>query len=425
MTSKKKLILTLTILLLLFIYVSGLSKMYFHQDDVDFLVAISADWPKTIFVPVNEHVVVLFWLLYRLEWWFFGTGFGGFLTVSLLLHGLNLFLAGRLVYEQTKSRYYGLLTGLVLAVNNNWNESVWWSTGQMWLLATLFCLISLLLLSRRRFGFFLLIAAILPGLSWGVGLFWPLILVLAFGVTGRFGLGLLASQGVLLLIYRLIVPAKAVAAFFEVGRLIQMGVFVVVGLGNTVVGRLIFPWENKPVRFLILVGLLFFILKTFRVWRGKVAGWPLSLILASALIYLTYSLGRASFGIGQAMATRYAYLPTFFLVMAVIMVWSKVTVGKWKDIAALAAAVYLSLAGLVVFNWRVVEWTKRPQMVKWYFDSIKRLAQDHCLVDEPLPKFINPDPTRRLSDLKAPLRLDWQSGTAAQGCVSVFAQKEL
>ena len=98
MTSKKKLILTLTILLLLFIYVSGLSKMYFHQDDVDFLVAISADWPKTIFVPVNEHVVVLFWLLYRLEWWFFGTGFGGFLTVSLLLHGLNLFLAGRLVF---------------------------------------------------------------------------------------------------------------------------------------------------------------------------------------------------------------------------------------------------------------------------------------------------------------------------------------
>ena len=71
MTSKEKLILTLTILILVFVYVFGLSKMYFHQDDVDFLVAVSADWPKTIWLPVNEHVVILFWLLYRLEWWFF------------------------------------------------------------------------------------------------------------------------------------------------------------------------------------------------------------------------------------------------------------------------------------------------------------------------------------------------------------------
>lgn len=403
-------------------YLSGLSKMYFHQDDVDFLVAVARDWPKTILLPVNEHVVILFWLLYRLEWRLFGISFGGFLTVSMLLHSLNLFLAGRLVYEKTKSRYYGLMTGLVLAVNNNWNESVWWSTGQMWLLATLFCLLSLLLLSRQRYTPLLLTVAVLPGLSWGVGLIWPLILVLAFGVKGRLRWGLLAGQGLLLLVYRLLAPAKALAALFSLERLVRMVIFVVVGLANTVVGRLIFPWENKPVRLLVLVGLLFLILITFRVWRRKISGWPLSLIMASALIYLTYSFGRASFGIGQAMATRYAYLPTFLLVMAVAIIWSKINLGKKKDVLALPVAIYLSVAGLMVFNWRVSEWTKRPQMVKEYFGRIKEFSADNCLVDEPLPNFINPDPTKRLNDLKASLSLDWRSGTTTQGCVLLSPQ---
>lgn len=428
MTSKEKLILTLTILILVFVYVFGLSKMYFHQDDVDFLVAVSADWPKTIWLPVNEHAVILFWLLYRLEWWFFGINFGGFLTVSLLLHGLNLFLAGRLVYEETRSRYYGLLTGLILAVNNNWNESVWWSTGQMWLLATLFGLISLLLLrSWQRgkiggiyWGLLIMAVSALPGLSWGVGLLWPLILLVSFRFLGSLKYGLLISQGALLLVYQLLASPKNLASLLTLGRLVQMVIFVIVGLANTVVGRLVFPWENKPIRFLVLAGLLVLLLKTFRLWRGKVVGWPLSLTMASILIYATYSLGRASFGVGQAMATRYAYLPTFFLVMAVMVVWAKVKFGRQKESLALGAAIYLAVAGLLVFNWRVTEWTKRPQMVRWYFNSIKRLSADNCLIDEPLPKFINPDPTRRLSDLRTPLRLDWQSGTTAQGCVSVF-----
>lgn len=433
MTRREKFVLILTGLILGLVYLLGLSKMYFHQDDVDFLVAVARDWPTTILQPVNEHVVILFWLLFRLEWWVFGTNFGGFISVSMFLHLINLFLAGRLVFEETRSRYYGLLTGLILAVNNNWNESIWWSTGQMWLLATLFCLISILMLRRWRggkipiiWGLLLVAVVVLPGLSWGVGLLWPLIVVLAFGVRGRLRLGLLMSQGVLLLFYRAIATPKiGLVSLVSLRRLIEMGVFVVVGLANTVVGRLVFPWENKPVRFLVLVILLLVILKTAWAWRKKVSGLPISLISASGLVYLTYSLGRASFGIGQAMATRYAYLPTFFLVMAIIIIWTKISIGKWKDLLALIVSVYFALAGLIGFWWRVNEWTKRPAMVKRYFDSVKRLSQENCLVDEALPKFINPDQIKNLSALSFPLKLNLKFGTEKEGCVLMSAQTEL
>lgn len=425
MTRREKFVLILIGLILGSVYLSGLSKMYFHQDDVDFLVAVARDWPTTILQPVNEHVVILFWLIYRLEWWLFGTNFGGFVSVSMFLHLINLILAGRLVFEETRSRYYGLLTGLVLAVNNNWNESIWWSTGQMWLLATFFCLVSLWLLRRRRLWVLVPIIAVLPGLSWGVGLIWPAILILAFGVKGRLWWGLLASQGVLLFIYRLLTPAKTLTALFGLERVAQMVVFVVVGLANTVVGRLVFPWENKPIRFLVLMMLLLFILKTVGVLRKNLSGLPVSLIMASVLVYLTYSLGRASFGIGQAMATRYAYLPTIFLVMAGIIIWTKISVGKWKDRLAMVAAVYFALAGLTAFWWRVNEWTKRPTMVRGYFDSIKRLSRDNCLVDEALPKFINPDQIKKLSALSFPLKLSLKFGTEKEGCVLVSAQTEL
>lgn len=417
MTRREKFVLILIGLILGLVYFSGLSKMYFHQDDIDFLIAVARDWPVTIWQPVNEHVVIIFWLLYRLEWWFFGINFGGFLTVSMLLHGLNLLLAGRLVYEETKSRYYGLLTALVLAVNNNWNESVWWSTGQMWLLATLSCLVSLWLLRRKKLWPVVPIIAVLPGLSWGVGLIWPVILTLAFGVRGRLRWGLLASQGALLLIYRLLAPVKALTTFFSLERLAQMVVFVVVGMANTVVGRLVFPWENKPIRVVALAVMLLVLAKTFGLWKKKIVGWPAQLIIASVLIYLTYSFGRADFGIGQAMATRYAYLPTFFLVAAVVTIWAKSSLGKWKDNLALGVAIYLALAGLIVFDWRVESWVRRPAMVKEYFNSVKVVGAENCLVNEALPKFINPDQIKDLSSLAFPLRLDLKFGTSEQGCV--------
>lgn len=436
----EKWILVLIFFILSFAYFFGLSRMYFHQDDVDFLIGVARDWPKFLLQPVNEHVVILFMGLYRLEWQLFGTNFAGFLTVSLLLHIANLVLAGWLVFAETKSRFYAFLTGLTLTINNNWNESLWWSTGQMWLLATFFCLISLWWLSLWRekkitgfwWGLVLMIILILPGLSWGVGLIWPAIVFLGYGWgagkksrVSPLGYGMLASQAGLLLIYRwLSVSKMEIVQFMQLKRLGQMLIFVVVGISNTVVGRLVFPWENKLVRLLVLFGLLMILVASIAIWRRKLTGQARFLLMATVLIYLTYSLGRASFGIGAAMATRYAYLPTFFLVMAVMMILAKINF-RWKDRLVLGLCLYLALSGLAVFNWRVTEWSKRPRQTKEYFALVRRLA-DHCLVDEPLPDFINPDQNkRRLADLAKPLNLNFRFGTEKQGCILVSAQKAL
>ncbi len=415
-------------LMVLYLAVSGILKMFFHQDDIDYLIVISKYWPEALWHRANEHVVVMFWLLYRAEWLVFGTNFSGFLFVNIILHLINLFLAGKLVYEETKSRFYGLLTALFLVVNNNWNESVWWSTGQMWLLATLFCLF--FLLERKKTGGFirkiwLTVLLVLPGISWGVGLLWPVIVFVGFGLRKRgngvrvTAVGYLAmvAQLVLALVYRAIFVSiiKPVSPF-SLTRVFQSVSFVLVGLSNTVVGRLLFPWENKPVRLVVLVAVLLFVIYNRKSISKRIMFFEGFLLFSVVAFFSTYALGRASFGIGQAMATRYAYLPTFFLVMGCLVLVSRFKNQLFENLMFLLG-IYCLAGGLVVFNWRVTEWTKRPQQTRQYFTLIKQSKTENCYVDELLPKFINPEPTKRLSDLIFPLKTSLRFGTEKQNCV--------
>ena len=415
----------LIVLVLVVVSFFGLRMMYFHQDDVDFLIGISSYWPKILFQPVNEHVVIVFWLLYRLEWLAFGTNFGGYLMVSMVLHLLNLFLIGKLVYVETKSRFYALLAALVLTVNNNWNESIWWSTGQMWLMATALILLSLLVVRKKRFRI-LTCLLILPGLSWGVGLFWPAIVFGGFGVRklsnrwviNRIGKVAILAQVVILGIYKFLTAAQFSLASLEPMNIMRSVSFVTVGLANTVVGRLIFPWESKPIRLVVLLVVFVWLLVERKKWWTGIKGLPTFLFLATVGIFSTYALGRSSFGIGQAMATRYAYLPTFFFVCAAIMVASRVGSKYAGETKLLILGIYLMLSGLSAFGWRVSDWTIRPRMVKQYFNLVKSKT-GQCLVDEDLPGFINPMPTRKLSQLTESLSLDVSFGTRA-GCERVL-----
>ena len=80
----------LIILLLGLILHFGLTQMYFHQDDLTYLINSNINLLDLLTQPVNEHLHYTFTLLFKLEWQFFRLHFAPYLITSLLLHLLNL-----------------------------------------------------------------------------------------------------------------------------------------------------------------------------------------------------------------------------------------------------------------------------------------------------------------------------------------------
>ena len=403
----------------LFIY--GTQQMYFHQDDVDTLVEVVSHWPQSLLTTQNEHVVVFHRLFVRMEWEMFRIYFPGYLFVSFLFHGVNLFLLGVIAKKVTRSSFAAVVAVSLLAINSNWNEVIYWMTGQQQLLWTFFSLLSFLYTytlwqqkkSLKSIQFLIVyVLSILPGLNFGAGMAWPLILFLLFGWRWRkkrfsitpLGYTFIVSQVLLSMLYLSLVQQKiathnSVDDWFNLFGIVR---FVVVGIGLSIVGRALWPFDQ--IRTMVVLLLLFtssviLYLRT-KAWKPLLQDKIIQAgILITFATYTIYALPRWHFGMWQAMAQRYVYMPMFFLVLALIVVLHKLNVLEQYKKAVVIVCVGFMLLQTAGFLWRVQPWLLRPQQMRVVFEEIDALPPTACINDEFLPKYINPFPFRRYSDI--------------------------
>jgi hypothetical protein len=412
----------LTISSLLLLYQQGILRSYFHQDDIPEL-SVVADWKgwNTLGSLNNEHLIITFWPLLRLQWLLFGINFAPYLTLNILFHIIVLCLIFVIVYKLTKSFVWASLPVWGMVINPNWFAVVWWITGQMIFLATIFALLSywVVLLIRDKPKIFLLypllyLLSILPGLSWGVGLTWPVWPLLVFGVdyqnrrinsTGRV---LIAAQVTLVMIYLSLVgnslgfnsdPKMWLSNPFGIVS------FALVGISNTLVGRWLWPLENLEIRVicLLVMLLILFALKPLKkINRDGFFGF-----LVVVGIFMTIAIPRWRFGIGQAMANYYAYFPLPFLLISVSVFFYRLKLKGIKMMIILFVfLLHIPLSWIGFEDW-AHEWVIRPQQTKQYFLMLDYMIPGQCIKNEYLPRYIIPQNIWRVDFLWPVFKKDW------------------
>jgi hypothetical protein len=388
----------LTLASLFNLFFQGLQRSYFHQDDV-IALGVVADWQgwKTILHLNNEHLNITFWPILRFLWLNFGLNFSVYFTVSMFLHLTVLILIFMITYKQTKSFLYSSLPVWGMVINPNWFAVVWWIDGQMFMLATIFALLSYWLILKIKdkpsnFLYFLLYTvSLLPGMSWGVGLAWPTWPLLVFGIDytkkrfNHLGYVLLSAQITLLGIYKLLIGTNLAVKINPFGVIY----FMLVGISNNLIGRWLWPPENKPIRIICLaIALLIIWLSRKNLKKiNKNIFFGLLVVLGSFMIY---AIPRWSFGIGQAMANYYAYFPLSFLLISVSLFFHHLNLkGIKKNLLISIFLLHIPLSWLGFEHW-VSKWVIRPQQTKAYFQQLNNLQPSECLENIYLPEFIIP-----------------------------------
>ena len=402
---------------LFWLYWQGNLRAYFHQDDVVELANIARWNSRTIFHLNNEHLNITYYPLLRLQWLLFGINFSGYLFFNLLLHALVLFLIFQVSFKTTRSFFWAGLAVWGMTINSNWFTVVWWVSGQMFLLTTVFALLSILVIieirtklksSAKKWWPYLLLYlfSVFPGLSWGGGLTWPIWPLLVYGIKSsggkislnKIGKTLILSQITLAIIYfSLIGDNLAVhtdpATWFS--NPLAILAFMVVGISNTVVGRWLWPTENLYLRIaaLLVASLVFLAMKPWKKFRNKHIFLGVVVVLG---IYLTYALPRWRFGIGHAMANYYAYLPLSFIMISLVNYFSTYSSKKLFKISIASFFVILMVFSWIGFESWARDWVIRPQQTRNLFTKLNKLDSSTCLKNEYLPTYIVPQPRWRM-----------------------------
>ncbi len=409
--NKKLLLITkITILVLgtaslLFLFIDGTQRMFFFQDDIISLGAVVKNWPKVIFTPNNEHLNILYWPLLYLEWKLFRINYSGYLIVSFLLHILVLIFIFLIVKRISKSKWLSWLAAGSVIVNRNWNEIIWWTTGQMIILSVLTILFSfwwLLRLEKKKKikwtdQLVLIISAILPGLSWGVGLAWAPLLFLGMSWKLKKNKLKIKWPEILFSVILILIPYKIwvgnnIDVNFKIytwlKNPLRIAFFVLVGLGNNVVGRWLMPIETIKGRIIILFLFSVVLIKS-KFWKKiNLKREVLFSFFAAIWFYFIFAIPRWQFGIGQAMAERYSYLPLIFLVIGI---FGCIQVNKLKRIEKISLTLFVFLTillGVIGFQIKSKEWVTRPQKTRFFFNKLDTIKKGNCIQNTFLPDYI-------------------------------------
>lgn len=437
----------LTIGILLFLFVDGANKMFFHQDDIILLWDLVTNFPKSLLGTSSGHLIVFFRPFYLLEWHFFRLHFSYYLAVSVLLHTLVIYTAGKVVHTLTKQRYWQILTVLVLVVNANFYEIIWMSSSQMMSLSVLFSLLSLRITLKLfqainpnfRDFFLLYVVTLLPGLNWGTGLVIPLCLLLAYGwkkdKSGyKFSspaLPLLVSQLTLIIIYYLSTKGLiSNTTKFELSphSVTEIIKFVFFGISYSIVGRFLFPLASRFFRFVVVGVFLVWLSSSNRLNLAKkaIAGSLRTSILTAAITlesYFLIALGRWQYGLGQAGAPRYAYLPMVFIAIGVSVALSKINFNIFQKKVLLLSIIFFTLLSLGGFTQVTAKWTERPQKNKAFFQYIQHMKPSECLVNDFIPWYMVEVDTWTLKDIWPIFEKGFNPFTEKENCTKINRDK--
>lgn len=377
--------------LMLVIFGWGAQNMYFHQDDLDWLLMAQMPIKEVMAMPVGDHINYLFRLLISTEWRLFGFNFPPYLAVSVMMHSIAIWLVYKLAKATSNRVDLAAMAALLFSVNTNWTEVVLWVSGQTISITLIIVLVALLGIWHRRFAGLKLLLA-----SW----------------TSALSLGLL---GATLLVYKHM-RWKAIGALILVGLiyLLRGGegtqievslrwvthVIVVAGLMpiHTVLGRLLIPFDVLELpRLVIVVGLMGWGLWKWRshlmtIWQDS---WSKLLLCHIALYYLIVALGRAQYGIGIMRAERYGYIGLALILLLGVRILRKVDLGRWKWVVI--ALVCIQIVGLHV---RARVYIERPQLLKDLVEEMRAGTVMAIEEGEYLPRYVMGDDRLKYSDLR-------------------------
>lgn len=377
--------------LMLVIFGWGAQNMYFHQDDLDWLLMAQMPIKEVMAMPVGDHINYLFRLLISTEWRLFGFNFPPYLAVSVMMHSIAIWLVYKLAKTTSNRVDLAAMTALLFSVNTNWTEVVLWVSGQTISITLIFVLVALLGIWHRRFaGLTLLLASWTSALS--LGLLGATLLVYKHMRWKAIGALILVG-----LIYLL---RGGVGTQIEVSLRWVTHVIVVAGLMpiHTVLGRLLIPFDVLELpRLVIVVGLMVWGLWKWRshlmtIWQDS---WSKLLLCHIALYYLIVALGRAQYGIGIMRAERYGYIGLALILLLGVRILRKVDLGRWKWVVI--AIVCSQIVGLHV---RARVYLERPQLLK---DLVEEMRAGTVMANEEgeyLPRYVMGVDRLKYSDLR-------------------------
>lgn len=384
--------------LLIAVYVWGSTKMYFHQDDLDWFILANRPVWAVMQAPIGDHVNYLWRALLVSEWNLFGFNFAPYLLVSILIHASVIYLLYQISWKTTRRKDLSMMAAMIFVINTNWTESILWISGQTISITALLVLLGMYTLVRKK-------GEILP--------------IILNGITSALSLGFLGSTlinygydfekkkvtkvGMAAIMALLIVfggyffkGSDGTKIAFSLAWVIKVGEVCILMLVNTVIGRLIIPFDRyEIVRIaLVLMGMLglmvYYSGKLREIWSDK---WSRFLIIQGFFYNLIVAIGRAQFGVGIMRAERYAYLG---LAIFLLIVVRNLRHAKIKYLGSLVFLI--GVIQMVGFYRRASDYIVRPQQLKQLVWQIET-GQDQSESEKYLPHFVLNDERLKYGDL--------------------------
>lgn len=390
----------IAVIMLVVIYGYGYQKMFFHQDDLDWLILANKSWEGIISAPIGDHINYLWRLLLKAEWELFGLNFPAYLSVSVALHGINVWLLYQ-VARRIGNESWARMAALIMIVNTNWTETVLWMSGQTILItAILILLVNWARISKKWQLTTLALSSITSALALGT--------IAASGVIdgvnwqrkrlSRVGVGVGVIVGLVALIYLTVASdgtELAVSGNWAVQVMEVMGLAIM----NTAVGRALIPFDRLEMVRIVGVGIATIGLGwkyRARLSEWKQDSWVRFLSVQILAYYLIVSLGRAQFGIGIMRAERYAYIGLALILLMVVRIVRIVRVKTWMIVGVLLIVILQSW-GLWV---RAEKYVERPKQMRILFEQISEKGISAEQMGEYLPHFVLNDERLKYGDIK-------------------------
>lgn len=322
------------------------NRVYFLWDDVEFLMRMRAPNLKEFFIPHQYQSHPLFNAMYWLELHLFGIDPGSFFTVAVLTHLLNIALAARIMWELTHSRFFVLLTAILVSFNKSYYTVIFWHSIFSNQMVTTFLLLAVILFLRlqRRFSVrkatLMIAVLVLASASQGFGVGAGFIFALTtWGFWNQFlkrrvvTIGIIAGMLSLFIMFPFTIPEVSIDRAFSLTprNFINLAYFTAVGPTQAIITRFFLPGFvpniHDPVNIVVMFALpgtvitwfLFIVLRTAKRRIDHLA--PLFLFGSYTVIpYFIAGLARSRTGALGGIAERYIYLPFFFFIL--LFTWS-------------------------------------------------------------------------------------------------------
>jgi hypothetical protein len=392
----------LTGILLAALLFYGYQKMYFHQDDLDWFLMANRPFVAVMRAPIGDHVDYMYRVLLKVEWDLFHFNFAPYLTVSMAIHVIVIALLYRLARMTSGRADLAAIAVILFAINTNWTEVVLWISGQTISITAIFVLLAMQAIWQKRGEIkYLFLAGMTSALA--LGLLPAAGLVYGYKQDGwlknfrltKVGWGV-GMAGLSVVTLYLTQSSDGTRLEMSMRWLVQVGLVWGLAMINSVVGRLLIPFDRLEMARIALVSLG--MVGVAWIWRGKLKEiwqdtWSRFVMIQLGIYYLIVAVGRAQYGVGIMRAERYAYLGLALFLLLMARVFRQIDIKKYTGVVLV-----IVILQCVSLYRRAEDYIVRPQQLKVLVSELKN-DQSKVNPQDYLPHFVLNDERLRYSDL--------------------------